>query len=276
MLNAIEHERSHPSITTTRNSSLRKITDRLVHQTALMLHQVLPDVTPNQITALGVVEVLAGVYLAEEANLHPSTKDKTLALLLETTGYICDALDGALARIIMSESPEKHDGLWGQLADVSADRTQEIGAALLRARTAYLKGSSIGEFAALSAAMTTTLPSLARAYVESQGYNVPEMGMSIFQAAGTRTGRIVLNTVASHLREVKGIPLQPAIDTFATAANLNNTITRLNILKDPKIKPTLEIEQKLEAVTRCKLLAVTEVVSLMAAPAAYQVFRAGI
>lgn len=262
-------------VSKTRNSALRQQTDVLIHATTLVIHRALPWLTPNEITALGVIEVLGGVYLAERNNLAiiPSGLVNTTSLFLEGDGYLKDRFDGELARIVNNEFPGKHDSSIGQLCDVMADRTEEIGAAIFRAHTAYIKKSKLGEQAAFSVAVTTTLPSLTRAYVESLGYAVPEMGLNIFQAAGTRFGRIILGTAATHFREIRGVPLQPAIDTFSAVANVNNAITRLCILKDRRTRPSLGEKERSEALSRGKILAATEAVSIIAALAAHEIFR---
>lgn len=262
-------------ISKTRNSFLRQQTDGLIYVATNLVHKSLPWLTPNEITASGVIEVLAGVYLAERNNIStkPSGLITASSLFLEADGYLKDRFDGELARIINKEFPGKHDSSLGQLCDVMADRTEEIGAAIFRAHTAYTKGSKFGEQAAFGVAVTTTLPSLTRAYLESLGYTVPEMGLNIFQAAGTRFGRIILGTAATHLREVYDIPLQPGIDAFAAAANINNAFARLCILKDRNARPILGEKERLEAANRGELLALTEAVSIIASLAAHKIFR---
>lgn len=266
-------------VSKTRNSLIRQRTDWLTHNTALIIHEIFPSLTPNELTTLGVIEDLAGVCLAEWNNLSrsPSRMINGFSLLVEIDGELKDAFDGPLARIIMAQSPGKHDSSWGQVYDPLADRTKEIVAALLRAHTAYIKGSSLGERAALGVAITTTLPSLARAYDESLGYVVPEMGINILQAAGSTFGRIILNKAATHMRSVnlfqREILLQPSIDLLAATANIYNASARMNVITNPNAKPILGNTERQEAERRYKALMATELISIVAALSAYKMFR---
>lgn len=261
------------SVTQTRNSRLRIQTAWLVNSIASGLHRKLRWLTPNMVTALGVGMVAAGTCHAEEQNLQSSDHpilDRTIQFGLLATGYACDAIDGALARTINKETPGKHDSSRGQLVDVAADRVQEVLAALLRARTARLRGNKIGEYLAYSTALTTTLPSLVRAVCETKGKTVPEAGSSLFETAGSRPGRIALNTVSSFLNRIHGVPISPAIDCLATLANLNTTRKRAEVIFNAQVKPCLSGTKRKEAVARFKLLAGITALSLGATIATHR------
>lgn len=263
------------SQTDIRNSYLRVQTASLVHNTTLILHKVFPSLTPNQVTLMGVVEVLAATLVAEQNNLSkkPSLLINILSFLVESDGYLKDAQDGALARIIMAETPGKHNGANGQIIDVLADRAEEIGGALLRSHTAYRMGNIFGERAAMAVAVTSTLPSLSRAYAEFRGYVVPEMGRNVLEAAGTRFGRIALSSAATHLRNIGGINLQPPIDTLSATANLYSAIKRIGVIYDPNTKPTLKEKYRIEAANRLNVLSKTELAALVATLATYKISR---
>ena len=283
------------SINETRNGFLRAYTKELAHYTAGIIHQIFPDLTPNELSTLGFAEVVLGAYFGEEGNINFSAKDQVTGFGLQLLGNIKDGLDGPLARIIMAEDPYKHDSFTGQLVDVSFDKGGEIATAWLRIRTAYLKNNPAGEYAGEGAAMTATLPALTRAGAESLGFAVPENGKNLLEAVGTRFGRIVLGMAATHvpfafdyleesefgqkhesiakLSRFASNASQPAIDTLATAANLYTASARLGILLDPNSKTILSETQRKEAITRFKVLLGIELISITGTIAIHELLR---
>lgn len=285
------------SVSETRNGALRAYTKELAHYTALLIHQLFPDLTPNQLSAMGFLEVIFGALLAEQGNINFSTSLQIGGFSLQTLGNIKDGLDGPLARIITAQSPGKHDPFTGQLVDVTFDKAGEIATAWTRARTAYLKNNPAGEYAAFGVAITAALPALTRAHVESLGYAVPEIGRNLLEAMGTRTGRIILGMAATHvpyvfdylgqsklgqnyefvsnLSRIGSRVSQPSIDTLNAAASLYTTNARMQTLFDLNSRPTLNQSQRKEAITRAKLLLGIELVSIGGTVLVHELLRQG-
>ncbi len=273
------------SMSETRNGPLRAYTKELAHYTALLIHELFPDLTPNKLSAEGFLDVAYGAYQAEKGNLNFSPDDQLNGFIKQLLGNIKDGLDGPLARIIMAESPGKHDPFFGQLVDVFFDKGGEIGTAWIRAKTAYLKNNPAGEYAAEGAAVTATLPALTRAGVESLGFAVPENGNNLLEAVGTRFGRIVLGMAATHvpfafdylgqsrfgqnhelisrLSRMGSRYSQTSFDSLNLGANLYTANARLGLLFDHDARPTLNDKQKVEALARFGVLFGVEMVSIL-------------
>lgn len=77
----------------------------------------------------------------------------------------------------------------GQLKDVLSDRMREVGAFLEMAK--LFKEDRQAFTRIIDIALSCALPSIARAYVESKGYRVPELGISVVDAQGTSPWRIL-------------------------------------------------------------------------------------
>ena len=266
------------SVSATRNSFLRQSTKGFVENTARFLYtatgQGKPDeerpfdLSPNHVTGMGILLVLAGTYLAEEQKANPF-----LPFVFEGLGYYCDGLDGALARLIMSKDPSRHDSKKGQVIDMMADRIEEVGTALLRARSAYKRGDAYGEMAAYGVALTTCLPSCIRALSESKGISVPETGKNFFEMLGTRPGRILLAAAGTHLNPYLGYRVQPVTDTLGTIANLNTTRARVAILRDPNASHDLSDSVREEARIRGIALGGVAVAGAAASVLTYKALR---
>lgn len=212
-------------------SFARKLVDPTSMWLMTQLHHEVPSITPDHITKGGTALCLVAAYLQEQAHIENrelSVVEKTLIVLLKGIGNLADKGDGSMADVYDREEPGKHDRFKGQRTDAIYDRRGEVGAALLRARTAYYKSSLVGEVAAYAAANTCVMPSIERARIETLGFKPPEMGGNLLEALGTRSIRAVFTEVAL-LRTIGGINVQPWVDLAAAAANLNTARSRREV-----------------------------------------------
>lgn len=246
------------SVTITRNSPVRKLAGKPLDRFADCLRDRLPWLTPNMITLAGVGLVVTGVYVAEKQNRNPNgnfKKDMGVAMALQGLGYLCDGLDGPLARSRSRRWPGTNNFMLGQIIDASADRTEEIASGYLRAQTAYILGDRQGALRAIRATATNSLPSLARSLAEALGYANGEMGTNPLEASGTRFARIFMNTLATHFRELKGIKVQSLLDGYSAFANEMTAGSRLKPILDPNIKPDLPAIDRKKALARAAAMA---------------------
>lgn len=204
----------------TRDSRIREITTRPIQRITKRLHHWFPDLSPDHLTALGMMGVVLGSVLAERR------KRKAAAVILPLSSLM-DAIDGSLAREIARESPEKADFTRGQILDACSDRVQEAATALSRAIQAHHRGDRVGEGLAYLAALTNPLPSLARSSAEASGRVVPEAGRGMLGLFGTRIGRTLPNIAATVFPEIGKVPLQWGLDALTAVANTVTTLDRL-------------------------------------------------
>ncbi len=198
--------------------------------------------TPDRLTWAGAFLHLTGTVLQEQAHIdnHRLTKQEVgVIAILKGLGLYLDKADGNMADIFDIRHPGKHDRAKGQILDSTLDRKQEAASALLRARTAYLKGSFVGEMAAYAAALTAIMPSIERARIETLGFKPAETGESFWQSVGTRSRRAILTEVAG-IRTIAGFNIQPGVDLIGATANINTARVRRRIYdkyKDVQLVP---------------------------------------
>lgn len=162
-------EREIPGLSPTRNSRIRELTAEPIGKVAGWLHEQSPWLSPDQVTALGLVGTALGAIWATEQN-SKNRGNRLLPLIVLVASSGMDALDGALARV--SGQASKH----GQILDACSDRIGEAAMGLARMVAALRRGDIVGTVAATLATLTAPLPSWARASAEEQGRVVPETG----------------------------------------------------------------------------------------------------
>lgn len=230
----------------TRNSKIRELTAGSIHSVARKLHQLAPGLHPDYLTGLGTTGVFLGSFLATRD--HRKVVTGVLAF-----SSLMDAFDGALAREIAEESPEKVNPARGQIVDACSDRIQETAMAFSRAAQACQRGDRVGEGLAYLVALTNPLSSLARASAEVSGKVVPEAGKGVLGLLGTRIGRTVPAIAATVAPEVSGVPVQLVLDGLTAVANVVTTIDRLKISKESG-GGSLPVEEQEQARLRNKAL----------------------
>lgn len=258
--------KSYLSVSETRNSRLRELSAGLIETVTGRIHQTFPYLTPDHITLFGSVGTAVGSALAMGGNQ---------ALTLATLGLanLSDAFDGALARTIERELPGSIDFKSGAIKDALSDRFQELFMAISRAVTAHRRVDKIGSLVALSAALTNSLPSTARAFAESRGIAVPESGRGAMGILGTRVGRGSLGVAATAFPEIKGVPVQIVADILVTIANLAAAIDRAKRINGAS--PALSRETQADAQTRLKALMVFTGLALGATAITYLILKKG-
>jgi phosphatidylglycerophosphate synthase len=261
------------SVSLTRNSPLREMTEGPIGVITEKLHKAFPDLTANDITIFGLIGTGIGATSATLRRGDGSVRDKTLTYSSFVTllgSQLCDVFDGPMARLRNAEDP-KNANPHGEYVDVTSDRLGELFLALSRAISADKRKSSLGTIAALTTAVTSPFPSIARAYKESSEIEVPEGGRGVMGLFGTRFGRAILGIFATVYPEIKGVPVQVIADGLSTAANIITAEQRLHIKKNDTEKFPSETQHA--AKKRLKLLGVIGVGSAIAAGATYLLLR---
>lgn len=239
-------------ISETRNSPIRNKVSGFTSAVARFICDRTPNLTANRIGLLGNGLVTLGAIRQ--------------SLLLIAIGSLMDAIDGPVARETEERFPGSVDFKKGELFDTLSDRYQEAFLSNERIVSAHQRNDRIGGFAALASAITSSLPSIARAFSESQEKVVPESGKGILGLIGTRPGRAALGAIATVLPEYKGIPVQTGLDILMTVANIKTTSDRLKTAFSDKEK-LLPDQKKHDAKVRLTALglfgALTTGVSLL-------------
>lgn len=251
------------SVSQTRNSGLRARTAGSIQGFSGALHHIIPGLTPTHINILGAVTVAVGAAVLASRNPRSSESQKTKTVVgaaLVAAASALDAVDGGLARTIAKEDPAKVNFKRGQLYDVLGDRFQEWVLAISRVHEARKRGSKLGELAAFTTSVTSSWPSLARAYSETQGSSVPETGRSILDMLGTRVGRGISGTVATTVPSPKNFPFQAFLDGVTATMNIVTTVDRLRIARSGE--DNLSSEVKGDAKVRMGVIGVFAVTAL--------------
>jgi phosphatidylglycerophosphate synthase len=165
---------------TARNSGLRKFFGEHINDAVEFMHA--KDLKADHLTRAGEVLVWGSAAMVAR------NPDKVvLPTTLFTIGSLLDALDGSLARLEKGEHGTTDEGM---LRDLRADRRQEIIAFCGLAFIAKRRGNEVAARNYLAAAMTATLPSLAKAQVETDGWIVQEgaVGGSVVRKVLTGAG----------------------------------------------------------------------------------------
>jgi phosphatidylglycerophosphate synthase len=261
------------SVSVTRNSEIRRKLAGTIDSITQKLHEAFPDAIANDITLLGVIGTGVGAGIASMRDGDHSQKDDVLtglSTVINIASQGTDAFDGSMARLISKETHQPMNPN-GQLYDVASDRLGELLLSLGRVISAEKRHDSLGSFAALATAVTSPLPSTARAYAESKGTAVPETGKGVLGLVGTRVGRAFLGILATEFPEIKGVPVQVIADTLITTANIITTTQRLKAHHADAAPLPMEIQT--DAKKRLKLLGTISVVSAVAAGVTYTLTR---
>jgi phosphatidylglycerophosphate synthase len=190
-----------------RNSPLRKLFHYPVDQIVIILDRL--GFSADTITKFGLLgNGVSTFVVAKDGQKDQSERlpwvISTLILLLPK---LLDLLDGSLARKQGTNNPQ---------LDVVSDRLSETISYL-----AIMKTNPRACKAALSALITTPLPSLAKARAESQGKVVPEFSLGSYPVrTGLTTAALVIPEQADKILTVESV------------ANIITTASRLNPQKD--------------------------------------------
>ncbi len=241
-----------PGVSETRNSPLRKVTAPLTSTIAKGIDKAVPWMPTEIINLAGNFMVTwASLKAAQRNELDPRgyRNESIKAAIIMSIGSGLDGIDGPHARERDKRLPGTVNFERGGIIDALGDRYQELSLAVSRAVSAHKRGDKIGKVLALTTAITNPLPSIVRAGAESLGIKVPESGKGLFGLIGTRPGRAALGTLATISPEVKGLPIQPALDTLMTVSNLKTAADRLAVIIKGT-QQTLSSKTRDEAKTR--------------------------
>lgn len=194
---------SQPNEPIDTRSWLRKMTDPPLQWTTERIHDILPEITADQVTIAGGLGVAAGslmqMYQAHE--LPYGEKQSITPLIVLSAGLIADAVDGKMAKI---------NGTYGKgngaLYDAITDRTNNAFLAMTRMYQAHEKGSHVGEILAITSGMTGLFPSWYRAQTEAKAIPVQEGGSAWWEFFGTHAGRSILQAAAISIPTILSQP----------------------------------------------------------------------
>lgn len=245
-------------ISETRNSGIRAQLTFIPELTAKLIHERVPDLTPNQITLASAGATLAATLMAarrirEDGDFKSSIKELiTLGIALAL-----DFFDGSLAREINKltpeeqarkdegeKIPEKHNTKWGGMWDAVNDRFGAAVMGLSRIVAAHRRGDRIGEFFATLATLTNPLPALLRALGESKFQVYPESSNPLRDPAGF-FGVHVGRTLAAVLGTLyPDYYLQDIADAAVSFGNIVVTKRRLKPGKIMEIPDSTKLSKK--------------------------------
>ena len=243
----------------TRNSRLRALTREPIRRVSEKIHTHAPSIQPNHLTLAGGLLQMAGTRIAENERGTTSPPRKKIlftAAGAKSIGYLCDGLDGGLAKFKVDR-----DSYYGGLLDYLVDRVEETDAALVRARNA---DTHLGKYAAYGVALTCAIPGIIRAHAEQQGKVVPEQGTNMLEWLGTRPGRVLLDLVATFGNNRTRV----TADVIGTTANVYSAARRFSAQSKSTETRALVPKKRREARDRRTML------SLLAATNAGLVYRA--
>jgi len=195
-----------------RNSPLRDLLKHPVDVVVEALDKL--GITADQITVTGLLGNILATSIVARDNLKPREDrlpwfTSTLILLLPK---ILDLLDGSLARKQGTNNPN---------LDAASDRISETIAGL-----AIMGSNSKARLSALASTLTAPLPSLSRAWAESQGKVVPE------SAIGSYPVRVMTTTTALVFPKIA----TPVLSAQSLASTIT-TIERIDCKTDIKLDP---------------------------------------
>lgn len=215
-------ERSE-GLSESRNSGVRKVLKFIPEAGAKIVHKLVPDLTPNQVTAASALATTIVAVMAERRNTIGKGSSKVeLAVLAIAQGL--DFFDGSLAREIKRVGDREHDSKWGGMWDSTNDRWGAGVMGISRIISAHLRSDRFGETVATITTLTNPLPALLRAVGERRGEVFPESGANSLEFFGTHAGRTILAIPATLFPSF--YRLQNTADTISAVANTVVTFKR--------------------------------------------------
>lgn len=250
------------SVSKTRNSGIREMAAPLTEGIAKIIVDHTP-ITADHLNIAGAIATTTGTITAASRNPENPLQDIGKTIVSTTCTALAaaaDGVDGAVAREMESRNPGSIDFEKGQRKDALGDRSGEVAPALGRMVLAHRGRNRWGELAAAGVALTSTLPSIARAYAETKGKAVLETGRGILGLIGTRFGRATLGVISTNFPKVGEIPVQPILDTISTISNVVTTVDRLRAARHTE--PTLPEQTRKEARSRLRDLGIFGIASI--------------
>lgn len=188
---------------------------------ARLAHSV--GLTPNQVSALGVLTALLSAYLYWNSQFDLALLTAA-ALFLLISGF-CDALDGVLARLYGEVTV--FGGFLDSLLDRYADAFVLIGVVL-----GWLTTEPFWLFSGLAALMGSLLVSYSRARAEAAGVKIETVGLA------ERAERIIILAVASFISLLWSDALRWSVLLLAVLTNFTVMQRVIYFRKTSKKKET--------------------------------------
>ena len=208
-----------------RSSPLRRLGSPFLDSLAGRIHESIPALTPDHLSALSALSGITGAILARRYNTHKSAGDSPSsrsALLFLAAGVALDCLDGPLARRIALQTPEAIDLVRGSLLDTTGDYLKDVTVGVVK----ILNAPNSRSRTAASLALGTNY--MARYSIQkglADGKNVPEIGRNIVEFFSTPTAKSLSNIVESLYPDVGILKLQQILDIMATLGNVASVVT---------------------------------------------------
>lgn len=245
-------------------SPVRQTFGPVLHRVVEEIHEALPHLSADHLTALGTVSGLAGAYVASRREIgEDNTRTNVLALSLLAGGVVLDGLDGAMARHIASTDPSRPVKVTGCLVNSTSDFVKDVSVNVLKTVDANKRGDKAGEVLGYLAMITNPIARHFYWRAVSEGYDNPEIGRSLAEFFGTHVGKPPAYVVGGSFPEVQGFPVQRVLDATTAIGNIvsviNNTVRRNfpdgKTLGD-KARKTGELRSKFHIFTSAATLAV--------------------
>ena len=212
-----------------RNSRIRELLEPYLNAVADWIVKKFP-VSPNLITLAGAAGMMVGAGLANKAQL---AEDKMFALAMEAFFAGWDAWDGMQARAMNRERKKSGEPMvpnyWGPLLDTMMDRIVNSGMAALRADSAHKRGSKLGEIAALAMLATSPISALGRKHAERNLL----LAVKEDRGLGSQFGRMIAQVLITTFPSIKGVEIQPIVDTMLAAMAVKVGWSRFHTDKQP-------------------------------------------
>jgi len=246
-----------------RSSWIRDRTNPLTKGFAESLHNIFPGITANYLTIAGGIGVAAGsalrVWSRENHDCDPRLALASLGILI--AGFAMDSIDGKMSKLWGTEGE-------GAVLDATVDRINNLFLGLTRMHTSSTKDSTLGEILAIGATLTGTLPSMARAKLESEGIAPNEGGKGALDFLGSHAGRTITGIFGIALpiilqskkvrnfidkktpfspESVENFPIQEILDAITIVMNVKMTMDRASMFDQYQENPgqtTPEEQQK--------------------------------
>jgi phosphatidylglycerophosphate synthase len=252
---------------TPQNSRLRRFINGASKAVVEKIHEINPNITPNQITMTGAAlsTVIALCFAGREIHTDTSLAERFAWGIPYAFFALTDLLDGAMARLYKEKGIARTEKVDGNLMDSMIDRGTETARGLARMAIAASHGNVLGLTTASLATITSITSSLTRAYAETQGVAVHENGKNLFQMIGSYGGRMPLSSVALFFPEV-----QPVIDGAISIATTAVAYDRFKSARTQE--PTLDQEFIQIAEQRAKLIGLASMANTTLAVSAFVAF----
>ena len=208
-------------------SPLREATRGQLQKAVEHLHEIVPGLTPNQLTFAGAVFGVAGALIAHRANMDGATefdRRRFIAAAFMVIGIALDGFDGPLARCIEASDQNRPVLEMGSIYNSAADTTKEVVQHAVRIAGARERDDSSAEKAAVRSGLSNRPSQWSYWRTIAEGIDNSETGNNFIQAFGLHTVKIPLGAFATAFPVIKNIPVQELADNAMAIGNAVNIV----------------------------------------------------